>query len=353
MMRHRSVRPDVLSLRASRVVVGVDFGEPSLAAARWVARHLAPDAELVLVNVLPVPHAPDFLRDHLRSPDALVDQVAPPMLGGLQGFADTLGAKQLRVVLRVGDPAEQLADVAFTVAADLICVGRPRHRGGTARLGRNTMDRLLRRTTIPLLQPAGAMDAPPASMLAAVDGGWNSGSVLATAVARAAPCEARLTALHVLDEDVRAYVRAMEVAVGAAANADGAEESLRAAAAQWLVTSLETAGARRGRCDALVGLGDPGAEILAAAERVGADLILVGRSGQNAVSVGAVGSTTRLVLRAAACSVLVVPDAVVRVEPGGGPPPRRSRVTVPSVGARPVLQASDGAMPPAARWKTA
>ncbi|HEX5580127.1 MAG TPA: universal stress protein, partial [Gemmatimonadaceae bacterium] len=87
-------------LRIGRVLVAVDFGTPSLAAARWVARHLAPDAEVVLAHVLPVPGVPAFLRGHMRSPDSFVDEVSAPMRGGLEGLAEALGAARVQTELR-------------------------------------------------------------------------------------------------------------------------------------------------------------------------------------------------------------------------------------------------------------
>src|SRR5688572_11930910 len=109
----------------ARVLVGVDFEEPSLAAARWVACHFARDAQIVLVHVIPVPSGPPFLLRYLRAPGALFEQLAPPLRGGLQGLAGVLGAERTLVELRAGDPAEQLAAAAAAVGADLVCVGRP------------------------------------------------------------------------------------------------------------------------------------------------------------------------------------------------------------------------------------
>ena len=63
--------------RTECVLVAVDFGAPSLAAARWVARHLLPDARLVLAHVLPVPRPPAFLTGHMRPSDEFVREVAP------------------------------------------------------------------------------------------------------------------------------------------------------------------------------------------------------------------------------------------------------------------------------------
>jgi len=306
--------------RAGRVLVAVDFGAPSLATARWVARHLAPDAELVLAHVLPVPRAPDFLRGHLRSPQPFVREVAGPMRGGLEGLAATLGPRRggVRLELRVGEPAAELAALVAELGADLVCVGRSRQRGESVKLGRNTVERLLRQLQVPLLQVTSAPDAAPSSVLAAVDGGAISERVLQSAWALAARLEARLTALHVLDEDVRAYVRAMEVSVGAASNAHAAEQALWGATAGWLTDALAAAGARPGRSHAMVGHGDPGPELLAACRRSGADLLVMGRSGRDAPTPETVGSTTRLGLRAAPCPVLVVPAAPAPTEPFDG-----------------------------------
>ena len=49
-----------------RVVLGIDFSERSLAAARRVAACLAPEAEIVLVHVLRRPDAPTFVQPFLE-----------------------------------------------------------------------------------------------------------------------------------------------------------------------------------------------------------------------------------------------------------------------------------------------
>src|SRR5919199_3254581 len=111
-------------MRVTKVVVGVDFTEPSLAAARWAATHFAPDAELVLVHVIPVPVGPRFLHAHLPEPLGAIVNVAPPMYGGLRRLATTLGEHRVTIEMRAGDPADQLAAVAEEGGADVICLGR-------------------------------------------------------------------------------------------------------------------------------------------------------------------------------------------------------------------------------------
>lgn len=384
MVRRLRARPAVQSPGAVRVVIGVDFDEPSLATARWLARHVAPDAELVLVHVLPVPRAPAFLGGQLRSPDLFVRQVAPAMRGGLQGLASTLGAARTRVEVRVGEPAEQLAAVALEVEADLVCVGHPRPGRRGARSGRNTVERLARRLTVPLLQGAPEM-ARPALLLAAVDGGPQSDPILTAAWALASRLGARLDAVHVLDEDVRAYARAMAVAMGDAPGAAAAEAALGHAASDWLRDRLESAGARSGHEHAWVRQGSPGAELLATVAPESAvaaspgptgdgadegsgladhprptpDIIVVGREGRDALKPGLVGGTTRLLLSSAVVPVLVVPAGEPAPSPPDGlevlrshhrwPPLRRLGDPVALVDSGAAGDDDDGGLPPAAR----
>ena len=55
-----------------RVVVGVDFSDASVEAARWTARWLPLGGELVLVHVLVLPEMDMFLRDRFPvSPSVL------------------------------------------------------------------------------------------------------------------------------------------------------------------------------------------------------------------------------------------------------------------------------------------
>ena len=353
---------DRAGARARRVLLAIDFGATSIAAARWVARHVAPDAELLLVHVVPIPRAPAFLVRALRRPDALLGAVTDPLRVVLDGLAAELGSARTRVAIRAGDPAEQLAAAAAELGADLVVVGAPRRRARAAGIGRNTVDRLLRRANVPLLQAAAACDAPPDTVLAAADGGARSDHVLRAAWSLAARLEARLVALHVIDEDVRAYARAMAVAAGAPADAPAAEQALWDATARWLGVALETSGAHAHRAHVLVGRGDPGREIVTACDRSHADIVVVGRSGLDAAAPAVVGATARYVLRDAGCAVLVVPDArgdhpphddrTRRREPGTPaltPPATSLRHAAPGA----ALQPSGDDVPPAAQRTSA
>jgi nucleotide-binding universal stress UspA family protein len=369
-----------------KVVVGVDFSAASIAAARWAATHLAPRAELVLVHVLPEPEAPPFVRPYLPSMLELVEELAPSLYGGLRGVAELIDVGRTRLDMRAGVPAAGLARAAADAGADLICLGRTRSRRGSARFGATTAQRLLAGTQLPVLVvPAVGAEAagragPPARILAAIDARPSGWRVVHGAWRIALACEARVDALHVLAPELPALVRAHRHAGEGAdstrrlsrhasgdARARGREEpDLFHLTREWIDCHLDAVGAPPTRARACVRVGDPGQEIVAFAHVAGADLIAMGRGGDGpgapsppsapgatASSSGAVplGSTTRLVMWAAPCPVLVLPGAPPRQDPTPATVPgRRARRAIESRSFTP--QAADtaaGPCPPAAR----
>ncbi len=293
-----------------RVLLAVDFGTPSLETASWVAETLLPDAELVVAHVLRVPQPPVYLHSQMRATDAFVREVREPMLARLDNLAAAFGERRTRLELTVGDPATELVRLAADHSADLVVVGRPESRSHAAAAGGNTAERLLRRLPIPVLQGAATRNESPRSVVVAMDGRPEASRVIAEAAEMTKNCQdTLLTALHVIPDDVRAYVRAMEVAGGSAFAAGAAEAALWSSAASYLGAELNAAGFNSLRSRAMVGVGDPGAEVLSVCARAKADLLVVGRSGVESAANAIVGSTTRHVLREASCAVLVVPPA--------------------------------------------
>jgi nucleotide-binding universal stress UspA family protein len=183
-----------------RLVVGVDFSDVSLSAARWVSAHFAPEAEIVLVHA-----APNDGED-LRS-----------LTGGLAGVANLLGPDRVRAVVRRGAPADVLARVASEVGADLVCVGRSRLRTRAAHIGATTNDRLLARSSIPtVIIPAGRQAAVGQVFVAVADAP-GAERLVGAARALAAASAASVRAFHFLtwaDDAGQAIVRAARL-VGA------------------------------------------------------------------------------------------------------------------------------------------
>jgi nucleotide-binding universal stress UspA family protein len=328
-----------------RVVVGVDFSAASLAAARWVATQLAPQAEIVLVHVLPEPEAPPPVRPYLPPMLEVVAELAPSLYGGLRGVAELIDAGRTRIDMRAGVPADGLAAAAADVGADLVCLGRTHSRRGSARFGATTAQRVLARSPLPLLvvpaatATSSARTGLPARILAAVDAHEARGRHVVHAAWRLAlSCEARVDALHVLGPEVRALVRAHRrpgsrpVQPPRALARSRGEPSRRVrddgdllrVTREWIGRRLDEVGVPTSRATAHVRVGDPGQEIVGFAHAANVDLITIGRGGDHAVESTAtaerapasrpsaalpLGSTTRLVTWAAPCAVLVVPCA--------------------------------------------
>jgi nucleotide-binding universal stress UspA family protein len=337
-----------------RVVLGIDFSDASLGTARWAARHLAPDAELALVHVVPLAPPPGFLRRELPGSDHLLEHARDATRQGLRGLANSIGAVRCITSVRAGEPAEELVHAAAEVEAELIVIGRAGQRARTGRGMGTTADRLTRRSPLPVLLAARTLRATPHHILAPIDESEVGLEVLRWARRLGVQCDASITALHVVHDTIRAYLDA----AGAGAVDDAARTSddarhgahgVRDAAHTWLQSRMRTAGIDPAHESSAATIGDPRHELLVAAECFDADLIVVGQHGADADERSGLGSVARAALRPSTRSVLVVPPpsggSVLR-----GPGPGRQLLTVvrSSRSPRRRLEVEVGAGPPAA-----
>lgn len=296
-----------------RIVVGTDFSSPSLEATDWVVRRFAPGAEFVLVHAVYVPSPPSFLRGRFPGAETVRDDAR---VGGARRLADlraSLGAAHVTTEVRIGRPEDALHAVAEARRADLIVVGRGgEHQGVWGRLG-GTAENLVRTGRTPVLLATGLHDEPPRRVLVALDDSFATVSVASWARRIAARHGAQLVALHVVSAGVPAHLLAA-AGVGAHDEADSGESDRDAAERaewrhdtdQWL-ERVVGADVPRDRVTSETTFGSPGPEILAAAERHGADLIVMGTHGAGAVRRALLGSVAGEVLHGARCAVLVVP----------------------------------------------
>lgn len=320
--------------RLGRIVVGVDFSEPSLAVAGWVGRHLAPRAELALVHVTSASRFPTIMRGPRDQIVTRADASAGEALalrGALRGLASLLGGARVTVEVRAGDPATELAAYADRMDADLVVVGANASYRVAAYYERAMTERLLQRTTRPVLIARNVRPSAPATLLAALAGDVDAPPVLSAAWMVARACEARVAALHVIDGPLR----------------PGSEARVR----RWLTASPIPPA----KSAAIVAQGEKVRGIITAARQMGAEMIAIGArsSGGNGDDAGAGRDTGRDLARSASCSVLVVPYSADAATP---PPGRwatasrgwRRRELHP----RPPVSDHDGSPPPAAALPT-
>ena len=315
-----------MKTRLSKIVVGVDFSDASLAGARWVANHLAPGAELLLVHVVPVPKPPIYLHEHMGPTIDQRSTVVPRLYTALRGFAELLRSDRVRVGIRTGVPWTALARVASEVKADLIGVGRGQKRQGSSRFGATTPQRLLGVSHVPVLVIPQGVVAKPNRVLAAISGRPGGERVIPIAQTLAEEWGSRLDPVHVIETDVHEaslMPASARIPTGLLATRSPAikrtigidaldQSSLELLASKWVNTTFAVAGATR-TGDPLIRAGDPGQELIAAVrEETVSSVIVIGRLGEsvpNRPSRGqyTCGSTTRMVLWAAPCPVMVVP----------------------------------------------
>lgn len=284
------------------VVVAVDFGGADLDGARWAARELEP-RRVVLVHSIHVPEPPSFLKSLWGDEEQIEVSARAGADDRLEELAEQL-ARETGVTfdfrVRSGPPAEQVAEVADAVDAELVVVGPHVKGAGIGSYLGSTAERLLHRARRPTLLATGRL-RPVETILAAIDDGAVTAGILGWLERLSAMTGAEVKVLHVIDNTTEMTYRA----ILAPRSADRRVE-LEKKAEAWLATRLHQAGVGP-EAEALVSLGDPALEILATAQRTDAGLILMGTHGAGAATRLLMGGVASIVIRSARCPVWLLP----------------------------------------------
>ncbi|HEU4585443.1 MAG TPA: universal stress protein [Gemmatimonadaceae bacterium] len=300
-------------MQLQRIVIATDFSGPATDAAEWVARHFAPDAELTLVHVLD--------PGDTRRPSA------DPALTGitlegewdrasrrLQELAVAFGASRCTVDVRIGRAADEIVRASQACRADMVVVGKHARRSGLLGILGSTAEALVHRSPVPVLLVVAPVHAAPRRLLVAVNDSHVTPWVVQWAQLLAERFDAEATAIHVVGAAVFTSVLA-EGAVGEEPRAKVPEETISEnsrGADDWLAR-LCGHDALRHPLSAEVVFGDPAEEIVRAAERMQADMVVMGSRGMGKLGSAILGSVAGGVLRHAPCPVLVVKEPVDEV----------------------------------------
>jgi nucleotide-binding universal stress UspA family protein len=285
-----------------RVLIAVDFSDASTSAVHWTARFVAPAAEIILAHVVDAPKPPAFLVGLLPPHDEVVESARVGAETRLNALAETLGPAPVRAVVRVGPAAEAIVALAAETGADLIALGGHGRRRGVWSLLGSTAEHVLDSAPVPVLLATNPPEGAPATLLTPVDNSPITPHVLGTAATLAREFGAGLIALNVFDPLM--YGRVQLVSTPRAADEPGGE--VRLAAEKWLEEQLAEVGIEPELATPHVALGVTSFEILAAASRYGAQLIVMGSRGESGIRRLLLGSVARSVLRGAGCPVLVL-----------------------------------------------
>jgi nucleotide-binding universal stress UspA family protein len=273
-------------ISVSKVLVPVDLSQKSIEAADYaqaIAKHFG--AELVLLNVLePLPAdfamadpglvlMRDFTAERRDERQAALDRVGSDSSSGIK----------VKRLLTQGDPAEEIISCANTEKADLIVMptqGRSRVRQFL--IGSVTA-KVLHDADVPVLTGVHleqVRDFPAfgvQKVLCAVDLGLHSETVAKWAHDLAAEFNAKVTLLHVPQR--------------------GTEDAKQRIPALLASTGLQA--------EVLIEEGEPHKVVTAAAERLGSDLLVIGRGSSSNV-IGRLRAQAYSIVRQSPCPVLSV-----------------------------------------------
>jgi universal stress protein E len=200
------------------------------------------------------------------------------------------------VEILLGDPAAQIVQLAGAIDAALVIMGLGQHELFDRLLGDETVLRVLRLGTVPVLAVAPGSDELPHRILAATD--FTPSSVRAAMLAtRIAGDDATFTLAHVLGEDADPAFKSMA--------APGRSGGLGRA----FDLAIDRMGADASRIQRCVLAGDPAKALLEMAATTQPDLLVSGSHGHGFLTRLMLGSVSQRLIRSAQCSVLVAPPA--------------------------------------------
>jgi nucleotide-binding universal stress UspA family protein len=295
-------------MKLERVVVGIDFSPSSIDAASWVGRYFASGAELVLAHAISIPEPPPIVRSRFPRRDLLIGTVREGAEKKLQEISLSLGAARMWLELREGEPVECLTALAEDFSADVVVAGAHGERAGLLEGLGSTANHLVRASTRPVLLVIHQRLTTPRHILVPLDNPEHATDTLRWTSVLSQRFGARVTTMHVVTRGVASGALAALAVVSGTPQVDVGPALVVAEGSDRWLEGVVAAGVPREQASSEVVSGDPTREILAAAKRLDADLIVMGRHSHGNLRRAVLGSVVEGVLRGAPCPVLVVPE---------------------------------------------
>jgi nucleotide-binding universal stress UspA family protein len=285
----------------NRILAATDLSAPARQAAERAAR-LAHETGAALTLCHALPHAAlQELRAWLGAPatDALLTQARDEVAALAVALQDERRAA-VRPRVEEGAVIDVLLRAAEAEAADLLVLGA-RGAGFLRRLVLGTTaERLLRRTTQPLLVVRQPPHEPYRRALLALDFSPWTPSVIAQA--RAVAPHARWVLFHAWQVPFEEKLRFAGVEAATLAHY---REQARRQATQRLHAAAEQAGLKPGQWEPCLVEGDATLRLVEQEQVLACDLVVIGKHGQSAAEDLLLGSTTKHLLAEGQADVLV------------------------------------------------
>ncbi|MBT9475926.1 universal stress protein [Polaromonas sp.] len=280
-----------------------DFSAPARHAADRAA-HLAHEtgAQLTLLHAVPGSKL-DELRQWLGAGHGAEQQLLKDAAERLQTLANELATARrvaIQAQLATGRVLDEIAREADALHADLVVLGA-RGAGFLRRLMLGTTsERLLLRSTQPLLVVKQTPRGPYRRVLVAVD--FSPWSAHAIETARRVAPHARLLLLSAFEVP---FEGKLQLAGVDTQTIEHYRRQAQASARQQLDTLAHQAGLKPGHWDACVIEGDAWQRIVEQEQEQDCDLVVLGKHGQSAAEELLLGSVTKSVLAEGSSDVLV------------------------------------------------
>jgi nucleotide-binding universal stress UspA family protein len=288
-----------------KILTAFDFGDASLEALRQ-ARALAHElgGSLAACHVLPAQHDPTTLfpgRD-LTSPLDPASQDTQTRKALVERARSQLGLELTEVFLERGPAYAEIVRCAERWRADLLVIGSHSRSGLARALLGSVAERVVRHAHCSVMVARSFSGSRV--VLAATDLSEPSLPAIATAAAAAKRSGARLVLASVLEwpRSASPSFFGLVGALPALPTAD-LQQQVRDATRSTLEAAMERAGAVG---EARVLEGSPASEIVACAQELGAELVVVATHGRTGLARLALGSVAEEIIRNIPCSALAV-----------------------------------------------
>jgi nucleotide-binding universal stress UspA family protein len=299
-------------IRIQRILVPVDFSEPSRKAANYglaLARQY--DARLILVHIVPTsvgfnyafpPESFVFEKEQYDQAKQLLPALIPE---------DDREAVRLTTVVKAGDVRKELFGIIQDEAADLIVMGTHGRNAVERFMLGSLTERILRQVPIPILtvshvkpakEPHDQGPVPLRHLLYATDLSEGNAAGLKFSIDLARGAGARLTVLHVIQQADAVYWGAN---MGAYTSLD--MEKLREDAMDRLRYSIPEEWCTDVKVTPILAEGNPFREIVRFTEEQNVDMIVMNLQNKGRLERALLGSTAERVIRSATVPVLSLP----------------------------------------------
>jgi nucleotide-binding universal stress UspA family protein len=152
----------------SSVVAAIDFSSASIDAARWAAKWLLTNRDLVLAHALVVPQGRGFLGGTNTVADSLLSNARVGAQRRLSRVRRLLNVPAARIEIGEGKPAAVIADIARRENADLIVTGKHGEGGPLRGYTGRTADSLIRSAPVPIFVVNGDSASAPKKLIVAL-----------------------------------------------------------------------------------------------------------------------------------------------------------------------------------------